>query len=190
VPTILSDTERQKLDDGADRAFYRSPRFVTHADDGFLDRLTALYAEVTSPGDRLFDAMSSWVSFLPEYEFDYVVGHGLYLDAFPNSSRLQSMPRLSGRWRESITQDAANGAREQDVTTHASTVHFLEDGPRQVGPTVQMHLGANAATTELDISGRSDGTYLYAVKIADPYPGGSTVESMPAVPPWPENLLW
>ena len=73
----LSKYERSKLDTDDDGAFYDSPRFVTHADDAFLARLTELYAAVLSPGDRLFDAMSSWVSHLPDYRFERVVGHGL-----------------------------------------------------------------------------------------------------------------
>jgi SAM-dependent methyltransferase len=77
VADVLSAADRQKVDDGDDRQFYRSPRFVTHADDPFLSRLTELYASVLAPGDRVFDAMSSWVSFLPEYDFERVVGHGL-----------------------------------------------------------------------------------------------------------------
>jgi len=74
---ILSECERSKFDSGDDDAFYDSPRFVTHADEAFQARLTELYAAVLDPGDRVFDAMSSWVSHLPEYPFERVVGHGL-----------------------------------------------------------------------------------------------------------------
>ncbi|SDX87603.1 class I SAM-dependent methyltransferase [Halobellus clavatus] len=74
---LLSDSERAKLDANPDETFYDSPRFVTHADDGFLDRLTDTYASVLSDGDRVFDAMSSWVSHLPPREYERVVGHGL-----------------------------------------------------------------------------------------------------------------
>jgi SAM-dependent methyltransferase len=74
---VLSDRDRTKLDPSDDRAFYDAPRFVTHADDAFLARLTALYDSVTSPGDRIFDAMGSWVSHLPDTDYDRVVGHGL-----------------------------------------------------------------------------------------------------------------
>ncbi|MDS0257810.1 class I SAM-dependent methyltransferase [Haloarcula sp. S1CR25-12] len=74
---VLSERERSKLDSGDDDAFYDSPRFVTHADDAFLARLTELYADVLAPGDRVLDAMSSWVSHLPDYPFARVVGHGL-----------------------------------------------------------------------------------------------------------------
>jgi SAM-dependent methyltransferase len=77
VPTVLDDSERAKLDDGADERFYDQPRLVTHADDGFLARLTDLYAGVLDPGDRVFDAMGSWVSHLPDREYERVVVHGL-----------------------------------------------------------------------------------------------------------------
>lgn len=77
VTAVLSEAERAKLDAGPDDAFYDSPRFVTHADDRFLRRLTDTYAAVLSDGDRIFDAMSSWVSHLPSCEYERVVGHGL-----------------------------------------------------------------------------------------------------------------
>jgi SAM-dependent methyltransferase len=77
VPSVLSETDRSKLDTGSDDAFYDSPRFVTHADDGFVQRLTETYGSVLADGDRVFDAMSSWVSHLPSREYEHVVGHGL-----------------------------------------------------------------------------------------------------------------
>ena len=40
VQSVLSERDRAKLDAGPDDAFYDAPRFVTHADDGFLRRLT------------------------------------------------------------------------------------------------------------------------------------------------------
>ena len=48
VTTVLSDRDRRRRDDRPDETFYAEPRFVTHADDAFLDRLTSLYASVTS----------------------------------------------------------------------------------------------------------------------------------------------
>lgn len=47
VPVLkceVSEVDRTKIDAGDDDAFYDSPRFVTHADDGFLDALTETYA--------------------------------------------------------------------------------------------------------------------------------------------------
>ncbi|ELZ56439.1 MULTISPECIES: class I SAM-dependent methyltransferase [Halorubrum] len=88
MTTVLSDRDRRKRDDRPDGTFYDEPRYVTHADDAFLERLTALYASVTEPGDRVLDAMSSWVSHLPAVEYDRVVGHGL------NEAELAANDRL------------------------------------------------------------------------------------------------
>ena len=88
MPTVLSDRDRRKRDDRPDETFYDEPRFVTHADDAFLARLTELYASVTEPGDRVLDAMSSWVSHLPDAEYARVVGHGL------NEAELAANDRL------------------------------------------------------------------------------------------------
>jgi SAM-dependent methyltransferase len=74
---VLSESDRAKFDTSADDSFYDTPRFVTHADDGFLQRLTDTYASVLADGDRVFDAMSSWVSHLPSRDYERVVGHGL-----------------------------------------------------------------------------------------------------------------
>ncbi len=77
MPSVLSEADRRKRDPRDDETFYDSPRFVTHADDGFLTRLTETYASVLGEGDRVFDAMGSWVSHLPDREYARVVGHGL-----------------------------------------------------------------------------------------------------------------
>lgn len=74
---VLSESERSKVDTGSDGEFYAEPRFVTHADDGFLEALGETYASVLADGDRVFDAMSSWVSHLPPLDYGRVVGHGL-----------------------------------------------------------------------------------------------------------------
>ena len=88
MTTVLSDRDRRKRDDRPDETFYKEPRFVTHADDAFLDRLTALYDGLLDPGDSVLDAMSSWVSHLPPTAFDRVVGHGL------NEAELAANDRL------------------------------------------------------------------------------------------------
>ncbi|SNR68605.1 class I SAM-dependent methyltransferase [Halorubrum vacuolatum] len=91
----LSDADRRKWDESNDRHFYESPRYVTHADDAFLDRLTALYDDLFDPGDDVFDAMGSWVSHFPEMELGRVIGHGL------NEAEL----RANDRYDEWFTQD-------------------------------------------------------------------------------------
>jgi len=75
---LLKDNQRTKLDPSDDALFYRSPRFVTHVDEGFIAQLTALYRDRISPNSRVFDFMSSWVSHLPtDVQYAHVEGHGL-----------------------------------------------------------------------------------------------------------------
>jgi SAM-dependent methyltransferase len=97
---LLNSTQRQKLDSGNDREFYDTPRFVTHVDTGFIDRLTSLYRERLSPNTRIFDMMSSWVSHLPdEMKFAHIQGHGL------NSAELAKNPRLDTYFVQNLNQE-------------------------------------------------------------------------------------
>ena len=50
-----------RQDPSSDRAFYASPRLVTHIDDGAIAAVGALYEELEIGGDVL-DMMSSWIS--------------------------------------------------------------------------------------------------------------------------------
>jgi SAM-dependent methyltransferase len=97
---LLNPTQRQKLDPGNDREFYNIPRFVTHVDAGFIDRLTDLYRKRLSPNMRIFDMMSSWVSHLPdEMKFEYVEGHGL------NEAELAKNLRFDRYFVQNLNQD-------------------------------------------------------------------------------------
>ena len=119
---VLSETGRKKIDSSNDASFYRSPRFVTHADDPFCSRLTELYASVMSPGDRILDAMSSWVSFLPPLSFDAVVGHGL------NRAELEANEQLNEFFVQDFNTDQRlpgdDGAF--DVVCCALSVQYLQ----------------------------------------------------------------
>ena len=84
---VLSEADRQKVDESNDAGFYDTPRFVTHADEVFQDRLSALYATFMAPGDRVFDAMGSWVSHLPAVDLGRVVGHGLNAEELAKNER-------------------------------------------------------------------------------------------------------
>ncbi len=97
--SLLSDADRQRIDERSDETFYAQPRFVTHADDAFLDRLTALYAAELDPGDRVFDAMGSWVSHLPDTQYAHVLGHGL------NGAELAANPRLDDYFLQDLNAD-------------------------------------------------------------------------------------
>ena len=50
-----------RADPAADPHFYAPPRLVTHIDDGAIDAVGALYAELGLSG-RVLDLMGSWVS--------------------------------------------------------------------------------------------------------------------------------
>lgn len=87
VMAVLSKRDRRQIDSGDDASFYDAPRYVTHASDTFLDRVTDLYDRVLTPGDRVFDAMGSWVSHLPDTELAHVVGHGLNAEELAANDR-------------------------------------------------------------------------------------------------------
>jgi len=84
---VLSDGDRRKIDSGDDGSFYDAPRYVTHASETFISRLTDLYDHHLTPGDRLFDAMGSWISHLPDIELAHVVGHGLNAEELAANDR-------------------------------------------------------------------------------------------------------
>ncbi|RXK49345.1 class I SAM-dependent methyltransferase [Halorientalis pallida] len=100
MPSVLSETDRQRLFDGDDERFYEQPRFVQHVDEPFRERLTALYRDRLSPDDDVLDLMSSWVSHLPpDLELGEVVGHGL------NEAELDRNDRLDRWFRQNLNDD-------------------------------------------------------------------------------------
>jgi SAM-dependent methyltransferase len=120
---LLNPTQRQKLDGGNDREFYDVPRFVTHVDAGFIDRLTSLYRERLSPEMRIFDMMSSWVSHLPdELKFAYVEGHGL------NEQELAKNPRLDSYFAQDLNQDLQLPLEDEsfDAVLNTVSVQYLQ----------------------------------------------------------------
>jgi len=119
---ILDDTDRQKVDTRPDDSFYDQPRFVTHADDGFLRELTALYDTHLQPGDDVFDAMGSWVSHYPEIDLGRVVGHGL------NAAELEENDRYDEWFTQSFNNDQTLplGDEAFDAVTCALSVQYLE----------------------------------------------------------------
>jgi len=122
VPRVLSDVDRQKIDTSDDTQFYELPRFVTHADDAFTARLTEVYESKITPGDRVFDAMSSWVSFLPDIPLEYVVGHGL------NEAELEANDRLDEYFLQDFNSNQTLPLDENsfDVVCCALSVQYLD----------------------------------------------------------------
>lgn len=119
---VLDDRDREKLDDRDDAGFYAEPRLVTHVDDGFRDRLTAVYDEHLSAGDRVFDAMSSHVSHLPDRSFERVVGHGMNERELAANDRLTDwfVQNFNERQRLPLADDAF------DAVLCAVSVQYLE----------------------------------------------------------------
>ena len=79
----------RRYDERPDEEFYRTPRLVTHIDEGAIAAVTQLYREFFPPGGAVLDLMSSWISHLPpEVEYGRVVGLGM------NEVELRENPRL------------------------------------------------------------------------------------------------
>ena len=119
---VLSAPERQKRDDGDDGRFYDRPRYVTHADDAFCQRLTTLYDGIIAPGDRVFDAMGSWVSHFPETNLGHVVGHGL------NADELAANDRYDERFVQNFNENQSLPLDDDvfDVICCALSVQYLQ----------------------------------------------------------------
>jgi SAM-dependent methyltransferase len=114
---ILSSQQRRKLDTGNDREFYGVPRFVTHVDGGFIDRLTNLYHDRLTPNTRIFDMMSSWVSHLPDdIQFEHIYGHGL------NGEELAKNPCLDEYFVQNLNQDQKLPLADASVDAVLNTV--------------------------------------------------------------------
>ena len=120
---LLDPPQRQKLDETSDELFYQVPRLVTHVDEGFIQRLTALYRQRLRPQSRILDLMSSWVSHLPtEMEFAWVEGHGL------NQEELAKNPRLDHYFVQNLNQDHHLPLPDQafDAVLNTVSVQYLQ----------------------------------------------------------------
>ncbi len=119
----LQPDQRSKLDPTDDALFYDCPRFVTHVDNGFIERLTKLYAQRLQPQTRILDLMSSWVSHLPEQvEFAHVEGHGL------NGEELAKNPRLDHFFVQNLNQNPQLPLPDQsfDAVLNTASVQYLQ----------------------------------------------------------------
>ena len=120
---LLRPEHRSKLDETNDTDFYSIPRFVTHVDEGFIDRLTQLYREELVPNSRILDLMSSWVSHLPHnMEFDHVEGHGL------NYAELGKNKQLDNYFVQNLNQNPQLPLKGNDFDAVLITVsvQYLE----------------------------------------------------------------
>ena len=114
---MLRPEQRTKLDDTNDLYFYDAPRFVTHVDEGFIDRLKSLYRERLKPDTRILDLMSSWVSHLPdEMQFAHVEGHGM------NEAELAKNPRLDSYFVQDLNHNPKLPLEDADFDAVLITV--------------------------------------------------------------------
>lgn len=120
---MLRPEQRDKLDPTNDLEFYSMPRFVTHVDRGFIDRLQELYRQRLEPHSRILDLMSSWVSHLPEeMEFAHVEGHGM------NPEELAKNPRLDHYFIQDLNQNPQLPLEDSsfDGVLNAVSVQYLQ----------------------------------------------------------------
>ncbi len=75
---ILSNQQRQKIDETDDSLFYSTPKFVYHLDSNFRKNLSEVYEKEIKNNSSVLDLMSSWDSYLPKnIKYQKVIGHGL-----------------------------------------------------------------------------------------------------------------
>ncbi len=90
MPQIPEEAFR-RADETPDEEFYRTPRLVTHIDDGAIAAVTQLYREFFPNNSEILDLMSSWVSHLPpEVEYRRVIGLGMNEVELRHNERLDS----------------------------------------------------------------------------------------------------
>ncbi|WOD40959.1 class I SAM-dependent methyltransferase [Nodosilinea sp. E11] len=120
---LLQPDQRTKLDDASDTYFYDVPRLVTHVDEGFIQQLTDLYRQRLTPGSRLFDMMSSWVSHLPaELPFEHIEGHGM------NAEELAKNPRLDHYFVQNLNENPQLPLEDAsfDAVLNTVSVQYLQ----------------------------------------------------------------
>jgi SAM-dependent methyltransferase len=196
---LLNSTQRQKLDGGNDREFYNTPRFVTHVDEGFIDRLTSLYRERLTPNMRIFDMMSSWVSHLPsEMKFDYIHGHGL------NEKELAKNPQFNRYFVQNLNQDLKLPLENEsfDAVLNTVSVQYLQY-PEAIFAEVYRILKPNGIAIfsfsnrmfyNKAIAAWRDGSETERVELVKSYfnsvPGFSSPEAIVQVSQVPDLLRW
>ena len=96
---LLSPLAFSRDDDASDDRFYSFPRKVVHIDEGAIEALGHLYADVLPPNGRLLDLMSSWRSHLPASITGEVIGLGM------NAEEMADNPRLAGHVVHDLNHD-------------------------------------------------------------------------------------
>jgi len=88
---VLSNYQRQKLDESNDENFYSNPKFVYHLDANFRNYLSSVYKNEIKANSTVLDLMSSWDSYLPkDKNYKQVIGHGLNINELEKNRILNS----------------------------------------------------------------------------------------------------
>ena len=94
---VLSNYQRQKLDESNDEEFYSNPKFVYHLDENFRNYLSSVYKNEIKDNSIVLDLMSSWDSYLPlDKNYKKVIGHGL------NKEELEKNKILDSFWNQNF----------------------------------------------------------------------------------------
>ena len=96
---VLSNYQRQKLDESNDEIFYSDPKFVYHLDANFRNYLSSIYKKEIKDHSIVLDLMSSWDSYLPsEKKYKKIIGHGL------NRAELERNKSFNSFWIQNFNQ--------------------------------------------------------------------------------------
>eukprot|EP00195_Chlamydomonas_chlamydogama_P002031 CAMPEP_0202919678 /NCGR_PEP_ID=MMETSP1392-20130828/76457_1 /ASSEMBLY_ACC=CAM_ASM_000868 /TAXON_ID=225041 /ORGANISM="Chlamydomonas chlamydogama, Strain SAG 11-48b" /LENGTH=299 /DNA_ID=CAMNT_0049613135 /DNA_START=129 /DNA_END=1028 /DNA_ORIENTATION=+ len=120
------DMDFRRYDEMPDTAFYSSPRFVYHIDEGAVNALTRYYGQVFPPSGKqdvaILDICSSWVSHYPEgYKAGRVAGLGM------NEAELARNPQLTEFVVRDLNTDPKLPFEDAsfDVITNCVSVDYL-----------------------------------------------------------------
>ena len=106
---VLSNYQRQKLDESNDENFYSKPKFVYHLDANFRSYLSSVYKNEIKDNSKVLDLMSSWDSYLPlEKKYKQVIGHGLNKDELEKNKILDSFWNQNFNLNQKIPLDSSS----------------------------------------------------------------------------------
>ena len=133
----------QRYDPSDDGLFYEMPRKVVHIDDGAIEALGQVYAELLPRSGTLLDLMSSWRSHLPQAlasdDGVQLIGLGM------NAEEMSDNPQLSRHVVHDLNRDPRLPFSEAafDGAMCAVSVQYLTQ-PAQVFGDVARVLKSNA----------------------------------------------
>ncbi len=112
-----------RADESNDAEFYVPARLVTHIDDQAIAALRHFYGTAITPGSKVLDLMSSWVSHLPDdLALAAVIGHGM------NQTELSANPRLTQSFVQDLNHNPALPLDEDscDAALCCVSVQYLQ----------------------------------------------------------------